>query len=112
MMSSTNLMLGNHWGDEWPEYVEVQKIRAEDSETIISRRLDARAYFPVRTCHVVTSSRRVSQTQTYVTKSCSRCGHAFWYEEHREMPFPGVLGDVEIPNYCPNCGALVFGRDE
>lgn len=24
-MSSTNLMLGAHWGDEWPEYVEVQK---------------------------------------------------------------------------------------
>lgn len=62
-------------------------------------------------CHVVTTERRVSQTQTMVTKSCSCCGHVFGSEEHR--PFlPGldeeiVLDEVRIPNYCQNCGAKV-----
>lgn len=60
-----------------------------------------------RACHVVTKERRFSRTQTMVSKFCSSCGYCFGDEEHREMPFPGVLGKVKIPNYCPNCGAKV-----
>lgn len=60
-----------------------------------------------RTCHVVTKEKRFSQTQTLMSKSCSACGYVFGDEEHRELPIPMVLGKVEIPNYCKNCGAKV-----
>lgn len=66
---------------------------------------------PERTCHVVATERKVSQTQTMVSKSCSFCGHVFGSEEHRPfLPGAGdeiVLDEVSIPNYCPNCGAKV-----
>lgn len=70
---------------------------------------------PERTCHVVATERKVSQTQTMVSKSCSFCGHVFGSEEHRPfLPGAGdeiVLYEVSIPNYCPNCGAKVVGDD-
>ena len=64
-----------------------------------------------RTCRVVTKERRFSQTQTLVTKSCSACGYAFGDEEKRPI-LPGldetmVLNPVNVPNYCPHCGARV-----
>lgn len=64
-----------------------------------------------RTCRVVTKERRFSKTQTLVTKSCSACGHAFGSEEVRPI-LPGldetmVLESVDVPSYCPHCGARV-----
>lgn len=69
-----------------------------------------------RTCHVVTKERRFSQAQTLVTKSCSACGYAFGDEEVRPI-LPGldetmVLGAVNVPNYCPHCGARIVGKDD
>lgn len=97
----TNLPLGDVWSDEWPAYVLVHHEGAVD---------DVR-YVPERTCRVETTERRVSQTQTLVTKSCSACGHAFGSEEVRPI-LPGldetmVLDPVDVPSYCPHCGARV-----
>ena len=69
-----------------------------------------------RTCHVETKERRFSKTQTLVTKSCSACGHAFGSEEVRPI-LPGldetmVLDPVDVPNYCPSCGARIERGDE
>ena len=66
---------------------------------------------PERTCHVVVKERKISRTQTLVTKSCSQCGYAFGDEERRPM-LPGlddeiVIYKVRIPNYCQSCGARV-----
>lgn len=68
-----------------------------------------------RTCRVVTKERRFSQTQTLVTKSCSACGYVFGDEERRPI-LPGldetmVLNPVDVPNYCPSCGARVIKED-
>ena len=68
-----------------------------------------------RTCHVATKERRFSQTQTLVTKSCSACGYAFGDEERRPI-LPGldetmVLDPVDVPSYCPHCGARVVEED-
>ena len=64
-----------------------------------------------RTCRVVSDSRRMSQTQVMTDKACSACGHLFGSEETRPV-LPGldetmILDAVDIPNYCPNCGARV-----
>ena len=67
-----------------------------------------------RTCHVATKERRFSQTQTLVTKSCSSCGHEFGSEEVRPilptLDETMVLEAVDVPNYCPHCGARVVSE--
>ncbi len=72
-------------------------------------------YVERRTTRIVTKERRSSQTQTIVSKSCSACGRAFGDEERRPI-LPGldetmVLNPVDVPNYCPNCGARVIKED-
>lgn len=66
---------------------------------------------PKRTCRVVTDKNTVSQTQDVHTKCCSECSYVFGREQHRQL-LPGldeefVLHAVQIPDYCPNCGAKV-----
>lgn len=66
---------------------------------------------PERTCRVVTDKNAVSQTQEVHTKYCSECSYVFGREQHRPL-LPGldeefVLHAVQIPDYCPNCGAKV-----
>ena len=83
-----------------------------ESESDVAERWNRRAE---RTCRVETTERRVSQTQTLVTKSCSACGHAFGSEEVRPI-LPGldetmVLDPVDVPSYCPHCGARVVEED-
>lgn len=68
---------------------------------------------PERTCRVLTEKRTVSQTQETHIKSCSACGYMFGAEKHCQL-LPGldeefVLDDVQIPSFCPNCGAKVEG---
>ncbi len=69
---------------------------------------------PERTCRVVTDKNAVSQTQEVHTKYCSRCSYVFGREQHRQL-LPGldeefVLHAVQIPDYCPNCGAKVVEK--
>ena len=66
---------------------------------------------PERTCMVVTDKNTVSQTQEVHTKYCSECSYVFGREQHRQL-LPGldeefVLYAVQIPDYCPGCGAKV-----
>lgn len=66
---------------------------------------------PERTCRVVTDKNAVSQTQEVHTKYCSKCSYVFGREQHRPL-LPGldeeiVLHAVQIPDYCPGCGAKV-----
>ena len=64
-----------------------------------------------RTCRVEEDTKRASQTQLVVTKSCSECGHCFGAETHYERMFEGmVLNEIELPRYCPRCGAKVEGE--
>lgn len=64
-----------------------------------------------RKCRVVTDKNTVSQTQEVHTKYCSKCSYVFGREQHRPL-LPGldeeiVLHAVQIPDYCPGCGAKV-----
>lgn len=68
-----------------------------------------------RTCRVLTEKRTVSQTQEMHIKSCSACGYMFGAENHCQL-LPGldeefVLDDVQIPSFCPNCGAKVIEEE-
>ena len=65
-----------------------------------------------RTARVKEDTKRASQTQLVVTKSCSECGHCFGAETHYERMFEGmVLNEIELPSYCPNCGSRVIEEE-
>lgn len=69
---------------------------------------------PERTCRVVTDKNAVSQMHEVHTKYCSECSYVFGYELHRPL-LPGldegiVLYAVQIPGYCPGCGAKVVEK--
>lgn len=101
----TNLPLGGNWAGEWPAYVLVHHEGSVD---------DVR-YVPERTCDVYETRRRVSQTQTLISKACSHCGYVFCALEERPI-LPGLdetmtIGDGNVPNYCPSCGARIIEED-
>ena len=105
-MSNTHISLQRWERDEWPEYITVSHEGMREPE---------RRYVPERTCRVVATGRKFSQTQTLVTKSCSACGYAFGDEEVRTS-LPGLdemmtINTVRIPHFCPNCGAKVEGKE-
>lgn len=82
-----------------------------DYEELHMRLADLIEPEPEQTCRVVTDKNTVSQTQEVHTKYCSKCSYVFGREQHRQL-LPGldeefVLHAVQIPDYCPNCGAKV-----
>lgn len=86
-----------------------------DWEHICARLADLIEPAPERTCRVLTEKRTVSQTQEMHIKSCSACGYMFGAEKHCQL-LPGldeefVLDDVQIPGFCPNCGAKVIEEE-
>lgn len=56
---------------------------------------------PERTCHVVSETKRISQTQVVTKKSCSCCGYEFGAEMHNEI-LDVTINVPNIPNYCPD----------
>ena len=81
-MSSTNLILGAHWGYEFPDSVAV----CHYGENNFMR------YVPERTCHRVWKKQKRRQRKA----TCSECGYG--------------ITDARF-NYCPNCGARVVVDD-
>lgn len=68
-----------------------------------------------RTCRIITTVKPLSQTQELHVKLCSSCDYVFWSEERRRLPpyYKKVATSrVELPNYCPNCGARVVTDDD
>lgn len=46
-----------------------------------------------------------TQTQEFWRCECGNCGECFGVESRESFPFKMTVGKVDIPNYCPNCGA-------
>lgn len=59
-----------------------------------------------RTCHVVGEWVPFSQTQDARTESCSECGYEFGVSKRAHFPVD-LERLVELPRYCPACGARV-----
>lgn len=77
-MSHTNLTLGPHWGDEWPDHVDVSH----------EGRHDSKRYVPERVC-------RMGFGKLHYEWVCLACGkHYHWHE-------------IRHARYCPDCGAKI-----
>lgn len=48
-----------------------------------------------------------TQTQEFWRCECGNCGECFGVEDRSSFPFEITIGEVDIPNYCPNCGEQV-----
>lgn len=88
-----------YWDDgrPFPSIIHIRRDGPDGSEV--------RHYIPMRTFHVVEHEKRYGMKQTLVIKMCSVCFHVFGSERHREFPFPAIVDEVEVPEYCPGCGS-------
>lgn len=46
-----------------------------------------------------------TQTQEFWRCECGNCGHVFGNEDRRTFPFKMTIDEVDVPNFCPECGA-------
>lgn len=61
------------------------------------------------TCRPLGEWESVSQNQEVRHVWCSECGYEFGMDERRAIPFEHTKL-AELPNYCPDCGAMVMER--
>ena len=57
-----------------------------------------------RTCKPSWVLQGESQTQEFWRCECGNCGECFGVEDRSSFPFKMTIDEVEIPNFCPNCG--------
>lgn len=74
-----------------------------DADTL---RFGGSAFVRERTCRASGEWESISQTQEVRLVSCSECGHEFGMDKRDTIPFDRTLL-VELPNFCPTCGAKV-----
>ena len=64
-----------------------------------------------RTCEPKWVLQGKTQTQEFWRCECGNCGECFGIEERSSFPFKMTIDEVEIPNYCQNCGVKVVNND-
>lgn len=61
------------------------------------------------TCELKWTLQGETQTQEFWRCECGNCGYWFGAEDRSTFPFKMTIDKVDVPNYCPNCGAKVVG---
>lgn len=114
--AAANTIRRNNGQANWTYLVKYAACKGDmdTSESAFLNRLADLIEPEERTCRVMTDKNAVSQTQEAHTKYCSKCSYVFGREQHRPL-LPGldeeiVLHAVQIPDYCPNCGAKVVEK--
>ena len=46
-----------------------------------------------------------TQTQEFWRCECGNCGESFGVEDRSTFPFKMTIDEVDVPNFCPECGA-------
>ena len=46
-----------------------------------------------------------TQTQEFWRCECGNCGYEFGIEDRSSFPFKVTIDKVDVPNFCPECGA-------
>ena len=60
------------------------------------------------TCELKWTLQGETQTQEFWRCECGNCGYWFGAEDRSTFPFKMTIDKVDVPNYCPNCGAKVI----
>lgn len=58
-----------------------------------------------RTCEPKWTLQCKTQTQEFWRCECGNCGYEFGVEDRRTFPFEITIDEVDVPNFCPECGA-------
>jgi len=48
-----------------------------------------------------------TQTQEFWRCECGNCGYEFGVEDRSSFPFEITIDEVDVPNFCPNCGKRI-----
>lgn len=57
------------------------------------------------TCEPKWTLQGKTQTQEFWRCECGNCGYEFGVEDRSSFPFKMTIDEVDVPNFCPNCGA-------
>jgi len=84
---------------------EISSELREAADTIISLRdrLQAAELWSV-TCEPKWTLQGKTQTQEFWRCECGNCGYEFGVEDRQSSPWHVVVGSVDVPNFCPECG--------
>ena len=63
-----------------------------------------------RTCEPSWVLQGETQTQEFWRCECGNCGECFGVEDRSSFPLKMTIGEVDIPNFCPNCGWKVVSE--
>lgn len=58
-----------------------------------------------RTCEPKWTLQGKTQTQEFWSCECGNCGYEFGVENRSTFPFKMTIDEVDVPNFCPECGA-------
>ena len=58
-----------------------------------------------RTCEPKWTLQGKTQTQEFWCCECGNCGYEFGVEDRSTFPFKITIDEVDVPNFCPECGA-------
>lgn len=56
------------------------------------------------TCEPKWTLQGKTQTQEFWRCECGNCGYAFGVEDRQSRPWHIIVGSVDVPNFCPECG--------
>lgn len=93
-------MKGNRALDNHEKLVFVKYMGGEE--------IDSRVYVPhPGMCEPKWVLQGTTQTQEFWRCECGNCGECFGVEDRSSFPLKTTIGEVDIQNYCPNCGKAV-----
>lgn len=68
---------------------------------------NTRAELGSGTCEPKWTLQGKTQTQEFWRCECGNCGEFFGVEDRSSFPFKMTIDEVDIPNFCPNCGTRI-----
>ena len=75
-----------------------------DWDKVESVEIDCEVYAKERTYEPKWTLQGKTQTQEFWRCECGNCGYEFGVEDRQSRPWRVVVGSVDVPNFCPQCG--------
>ena len=89
-------------GNNYTKLVPSSEFHCTPEQAIAATLVNSRAE---RTCEPKWTLQGKTQTQEFWCCECGNCGYEFGVEDRSTFPFKITIDEVDVPNFCPECGA-------